>query len=94
MTVLLLGAYLFTSTFLPPTNPTIIDALSVGRYDHVDPAWLLGTLLLFPMLASLWLLLLAPAAEGANQRWRIPAAAITVIGLVGLFPNLLTTPVH
>jgi hypothetical protein len=85
MTVLLLGAYLFTSTFLPPTNPTIIDALSVGRYDHVDPAWLLGTLLLFPMLASLWLLLLAPAAEGANQRWRIPAAAITVIGLVGLW---------
>jgi hypothetical protein len=85
MTVLLLAAYLFTSSFLPPTNPSIIDALSVGRYDHIDPAWLVATLWLFPILAILWLLLLAPAAEGVRSQWRIPASAIIIVGIVGLW---------
>jgi hypothetical protein len=85
MTVLLLAAYLFTSAFLPPTNPSIIDALSVGRYDHIDPAWLAATLWLFPILAILWLLLLAPAAEGMSSQWRIPASVIAIVGIVGLW---------
>jgi hypothetical protein len=85
MTILLLVAYLLTSTFLPPTNSSIVYELSVGRYNYVEPAWLLATVLLFPMLATLWLLLLAPAAEGANPRWRTPASVIAIIGVLGLW---------
>ena len=85
MTILLLAAYLLTSTFLPPTNPSIVYELSVGRYNYVDPAWVLATVLLFPMLATLWLLLLAPAAGGANPHWRLPASVIAIIGVLGLW---------
>ncbi len=85
LAALLLAAYAGTSTFLPPTNPTIVDALTVGRYDHINPAWLAATLWLFPMLAALWLLLLAPAAEGLNPRWRVPPMAIAVVGLLGVW---------
>jgi hypothetical protein len=85
MTILLVAAYLLTSTFLPPTNPSIVHELSVGRYNYVDPAWLVATILLFPMLPTLWLLLLAPAAEGASPHWRIPASVIAIIGVLGLW---------
>jgi hypothetical protein len=86
MTVLLLAAYLLTSTLLPPTNPSIVDALTVGRYDHVNPTWLIATMLIFPMLAILWLLLLvAPAVEGASPQWRMPPWAIMVVGFAGLW---------
>jgi hypothetical protein len=85
MTILLLAAYAVTSTFLPPTNPSIIDALATGRYDYVDPAWLIATLWVFPMLAAQWLLLLAPVAEEANPRWRPPPAATVIVGVLGLW---------
>jgi hypothetical protein len=85
MTVLLLAAYVLTSAFLPPTNPSIIHELSFGRYNYVDAAWLLATVWIFPMLAVLWLLLLAPTAGGLNPRWRVPPLAITVIGVLGLW---------
>jgi hypothetical protein len=85
MTALLLAAYFLTSTFLPSTNPSIVDALAVGRYDYVDPVWLMATLTIFPMLAVLWLLLLAPTVEAADRRRRVPAVALVIIGLVGLW---------
>jgi hypothetical protein len=85
MTVLLLAAYALTSTFLPPTNPSIIDALGMGRYDYIDLGWMVATLSIFPMLAALWLLLLSPEAEGANPRWRVPPLAITIVGVFGLW---------
>ena len=85
MTVLLLAAYLLTSTFLSPTNSSIVHELSIGRDNYVDAAWLLATVWVFPMLPVLWLLLLAPAAEGLNPRWRVPSPAIAAVGLLGLW---------
>ena len=75
MTALLLAAYALTSTFLPPTNPSIVDALGIGRYDYVDLAWMVVTLFIFPMLPALWLLQLAPGNRGGE-----PALARSVVG--------------
>ena len=85
MSVLLLAAYAATSIFLPPTNPTILRALAVNRYDHINPLWMLATLGIFPMLAALWLLILAPGAESAQLRWRLSPLAVTVVGVLGLW---------
>jgi len=85
MTVLLLGGYALTSRFLPPTNPSIIFALEMGRYDYVDLGWMVATLSIFPMLAALWLLQLAPGIAGANPRWHVPSSAITLVGVLGLW---------
>jgi hypothetical protein len=80
MAVSLLVAYELTSTFLPPTNPSIIDALGTGRYDYVDLGWMLATLFIFPMLAALWLLQLAPGIAASNARWYVPWPATAVVG--------------
>jgi hypothetical protein len=85
MTVLLLAAYALTSTFLPPTNPSIIYALGIGRYDYLDLGWMVATLSMFPMLAALWLLQLAPGIAGANPRWQVPSSVTTFVGVLGLW---------
>jgi len=85
MSVLLLAAYLATSRWLPATNPTIIPALAINRYDYIDPRWLLATMALFPALAMLWLLLLAPGTQSARLRWRISPLAVLIIAAVGLW---------
>ena len=85
MSVLLLTAYALTGMFLPPTNPSIIHALGIGRYDYVDLAWMMSTLFIFPMLAALWLLQLAPGIAAANPRWQVPSSATTFVGVLGLW---------
>lgn len=85
MTILLLLAYVATSTLLAPTNPTIAGAIATNRYDHIDPLWMLATLAMFPMLAALWLLILAPGAESARLRWRLSPRAATVVAVFGLW---------
>ena len=91
MAVSLLVAYELTSTFLPPTNPSIIDALGAGRYDYVDLGWMLATLFIFPMLAALWLLQLAPRIAASNARWYVPWPANAVVGVLGLWFAANTT---
>lgn len=85
LTVLLIGAYFAESVWLPATNPTILTAVARIRYDYVDPSWMLATLVLFPMLAALWLLVLAPGVNVLQGRWRFAPAAITVIALLGVW---------
>ena len=85
MSALLFAAYLATSALLPPTNPTIVAALTANRYDHIDPAWMLATLGLFPMLAALWLLLLAPGANALALRWRLPPRGVTIVATIGFW---------
>ncbi len=85
LSVLLLAAYFATSRWLPPTNPTITAALGTGRYDYINPAWMLKTLAFFPMLAALWFLLLVPGAVAAGIRWRIVRPATLVVAALGLW---------
>ena len=79
MAVLLLGAYLVTSQLWPSTNPTILAMQGASSRDYMDPVWLATTLALFPILAALWFLLLAP---GVNL---LPAWTVIVVGLLGLW---------
>jgi len=85
MAALLIVAYAATSSLVPTANPTIARALAANRHDHVDPWWMLATLAMFPMLAALWLLLLAPGAEVARLRWHLPPRAVTAVALLGLW---------
>ena len=85
LTVLLIAAYFAESTWLPATNPTILIAVDRIRYDYVDPRWMLATLVLFPMLAALWLLMLAPGVNALNGRWRFSRPAISVIAIFGVW---------
>jgi hypothetical protein len=85
MGALLIAAYLAMATAWPPTNPTIAAQHASARYDYLDPVWMLATLGLFPMLAVLWLLLLAPGLDGARLRWRLPPRALLVLGALGLW---------
>jgi hypothetical protein len=85
MSGLLLVAYVMTSRWLAASNPTVLAALAVNRYDYIDPRWMLATMGLFPVLAMLWLLLLAPGARSARLRWRISPAGLLVIAAVGVW---------
>lgn len=85
MSVVLIVAWLLTSRFLAASNPTVIAQLAVNRFDYIDPRWLLASMALFPMLAVLWLLVLAPGAESARLRWRLSPPVLLVVGAVGLW---------
>jgi hypothetical protein len=85
MTVLLLLGYLLTGALLPPTNPSILEALTAGRFGYFDPRWWLASLVYSPMLLALWLLLLAPGIDAAALRWRVPSVAVIMIAAFGLW---------
>jgi hypothetical protein len=85
MTVLLIAAYVATRALLPASNPTIGALNETAKFDYIDPLWMLGTFTVYPMLAVLWLLLLAPGVENAGLHWRRLPIAVTVIGLLGLW---------
>jgi hypothetical protein len=85
MSVLLVVAYLMTSRWLAATNPTVLAALAVNRYDYVDPRWMLATMALFPALAALWLLLLAPGAQSARLRWHLTPRILWIIAALGVW---------
>lgn len=85
MGLFLTATYFAISPLWPPTNPTIAAQHASAKYDYIDPVWMLGTLGLFPMLALLWLLLLAPGLESAASRWRLSPSATLVVGAIGLW---------
>jgi len=81
----LLVAYFVTSALFHPSNPTVALNQGFNKFDYINPIWLLATLALFPTLAALWLLLLAPGLEAAAARWRLAPAAIVIIAGLGLW---------
>jgi hypothetical protein len=85
MGAVLLAAYLATAATFGPTNPTITVQFKAHRFDYVNPAWMLATLALFPMLAALWLLLLAPGLKSTNLRWRLAPLAVLIVAAIGLW---------
>jgi MFS family permease len=85
MGLALLVAYLVTSALFHPSNPTVAFNQGLNKYDYIDPLWLLATLALFPMLAALWLLLLAPGLETVWARRRLAPAAVVLIAVFGLW---------
>lgn len=85
MSVLLLAGYFVTNRWLPTTNPTIIAALQANRFAYINPLWMLKAVVLFPMLAALWFLLLAPGAKAVGLRWRFLPAATLVVAVLGLW---------
>lgn len=94
MAAFLVAGYFVTTAFLPP-GPLQTGQLDGGKYNYIDPIWLLGTLAMFPMVAATWLLMAAPGLQTARVRWQLPPLAVTIVGLVGLWfafngTNLLT----
>lgn len=85
MIIWLLAAYFAASKWLPATNPTILAAVAVIRHDYISPSWMIATLVLFPMLLGLWLLLLAPGTISARLRWRFSPVAVLIIAALGLW---------
>ena len=79
MGVVLLAAFFAMGALFHPSNPTIAAQQGVNKYDYIDPLRLLRTLVLFPMLGCVWLLLLLP---GLGRRPSMPVIAIvTALGL-------------
>jgi hypothetical protein len=85
MAVLVIAGYFVTSAFLSPSNPTIATLHATARYDYINPIWMIGTLAVFPVLAALWFLLLAPGVESTGLRWRSLSAAVIVVAIFGLW---------
>lgn len=85
MSLILIVAYFATSRWLPATNPTVFAAQAANRYDAINPLWMLATMTRFPMLATFWLLLLAPGATTAALRWRLAPLAVMIVAAIGLW---------
>jgi hypothetical protein len=85
LSMFLLAAYFATSRWLPPTNPTVTAALGMGSDAYINPIWMLRTLVLFPMLAALWFLLLVPGAGTLGVRWRFLQPATLIVAVLGLW---------
>jgi hypothetical protein len=82
LAVLLLLTYFAQSRWLTATNPTILNAVSIIRFDYIDPTWMAKTMVMFPMLPALWLLLLAPGFTAVGLRLSAPTVAmIAIFGL-------------
>jgi hypothetical protein len=95
MGLFLTATYFATAAVFLPTNPTIAAQHAGAKYDYINPVWMLGTLGFFPVLITLWLLMVAPGLEGAGLRWRLSARAALTIGAIGLWfafngTNILT----
>lgn len=87
--------YFATAATWAPTNPTIAAQHTGARFDYIDPLWMFATLGLFPLLAVLWLLMLAPGLESTAARWRLSRTAVLIVGVIGLWfaangTNILT----
>ena len=85
LSVLLLAVYFAIGRWLPPTNPTVAAALGTGSHAYINPIWMLRTLVLFPMLAALWFLLLVPGAGTLGVHWRLLQPATLVVAVLGLW---------
>jgi hypothetical protein len=85
LSILLLAAFLIEGRWLHPTNPTIVAGIAAARSLFIDPTALLYTLIQFPALAVLWLLMVAPGADAAHLRWRLAPWAVWLMAIVGLW---------
>ena len=85
MGAFLTAVYFATAAMWAPTNSTIAAQHASARYDYIDPLWMLATLGLFPLLAVLWLLMLAPGLESTGARWRLSRMAVLIVGAIGLW---------
>jgi hypothetical protein len=95
MAAMLAASYFIMAPLLPPGNPTVAAQLAMAKYDYIDPVWMLATLAYFPMLAALWMLLLAPGLKGAGLRWHLTPPATAIVSAIGVWfafngTNLLT----
>ena len=84
MAVLLIGSFAATMASFQSTNPTVVAQLNKNRFDYINPAWLLATMAIFPMLPAVWMLILTPGMDSARLRWRLSRTAILAIGAIGL----------
>jgi hypothetical protein len=85
MGVLSAATYFVMAALVPASNPTVAAQHAMAKYDYIDPIWMLATLGYFPMLAVLWILLLAPGLESAALRWRLAPLAALVVGAIGVW---------
>jgi hypothetical protein len=79
----LLLAYFAQGQWLPATNPTILSAVAFHRYEYIDPLWMAETMVLFPMLMALWLLLLLPGL--ALLDLRLSGRTVVLVAVFGLW---------
>ena len=80
---LLIAGYLATAGSFGPTNPAIKLYFNLHKYDYVDPNRLLAAVIIFPMLAAYWLLLIAPGLESAQPRWRLSPHFTLIVAIIG-----------
>jgi hypothetical protein len=80
MGLVLLAAFFALSAAFHSSNPTIAAQQGLNKYDYIDPLRLLRTLVLFPMLGCVWLMLLLP---GLGRRPSRPVIAI--VAALGLW---------
>ena len=66
-------------------QPDLVAALGRGSHAYINPIWMLRTLVLFPMLAALWFLLLVPGAGTLGVHWRLLQPATLVVAVLGLW---------
>lgn len=85
MGAFLMAMYMATADAFGATNPTITSQHEAHRFDYVNPMWMLATLALFPVLAALWLLLLAPGLTSVRARWRLAPTAVLIVTAFGLW---------
>ncbi|MDP1840984.1 MAG: hypothetical protein Q8N31_10680 [Reyranella sp.] len=83
MGALLIAGYLATAGSFGPTNPAIKLYFNLHKYDYVDPNRLLAAVIIFPMLAAYWLLLIAPGLESAQPRWRLSPHFTLIVAIIG-----------
>jgi hypothetical protein len=81
----LLALYFVMSNLAPPTNLTALAAHGSGRYDYVNPFWMLKSIALFPVLGALWFLLLVPGAGALRLQGRYLAPLTLVIAVAGVW---------
>jgi hypothetical protein len=94
LSVLLIVVYFAMARLVPPTNPTVVTAHGSGRYDYINPVWMLKTIVLFPMLAALWFLLLVPGAGTLRFQWRFLPLVTLVVAAFGLWWAVGGTTLH
>jgi hypothetical protein len=85
MTVLLLGAFFLADAWQAGGNPTGNAWLEKSRYTYLDLGEMLATVILYPVLIALWLLLLAPGFGAAVAHRRLSSILVLAIGALGLW---------
>jgi hypothetical protein len=85
MTVLLLGAFFLADAWQAGGNPTGNAWLEKSRYTYLDLGQMLATVILYPVLIALWLLLMAPGFGAAVAQRRLSSILVLAIGVLGLW---------